>query len=106
MHNTQLQNVIALIIEGMQVNLGYEPGKDIEVVNYVFQCIRNNELCVLKDSGGLIKGIFRAEKISGVFFTQIDMTLQTLQIQNLHLQNAQLKTHVDDEYWKHGEKFD
>lgn len=102
----QLQNVLALIIEGTQVNLGYEPGKNIEVINYVYHCIQNNALCVLKNSQGIIQGIFRGEKISGVFFTQIDATLQTLQIENLNLQNLQLKSNVDDEFWKHGKKFD
>lgn len=106
MHDTTLHNALALIIEGMQVNLGYDSGKETEVVNYVYHCMKNNELCVLKDFQGLIQGVFRGQNISGVFFTKIDSTLQLLQIQNLNLQNAQLKSNVDDEFWKHGKKFD
>lgn len=106
MQKPQFQNALAIIVEGLQVNLGCEPGKNTEIINYVHQCIQNNALCVLKTSQDEVQGIFRGEKISGVFFTQIDGTLQTLQIENLNLQNVQLKSNVDDEFWKHGKKFD
>jgi hypothetical protein len=106
LQKAQLQNALALIVEGLQVNLGYDPDKSVEIINYVHQCIQTNALCVLRTAQGAIHGIFRGEKISGVFFTQIDATLQTLQIENLNLQNVQLKSNVDDEFWKHGKKFD
>jgi hypothetical protein len=53
-----------------------------------------------------VSGIFRGQKISGVYPTQVDATLQNLQIENLDLQNTQLKSSVKDEFWKHGKEFD
>lgn len=105
MHKGQTQNAIALIVEGVQVNLAYGPN-DAQIVDYIQQCMQNDTLCILKDATGIIKGVFRGKKISGVYYTQLDVTLQLLQIENLSLQNTQLKTAFNDDSWKHGEKFD
>lgn len=106
MHKRQLQNALALIVEGVTVHISYSDEAGVSILNYIHQCMLDNSICTLKNNAGAVSGIFRGQKISGVYPTQVDATLQNLQIENLDLQNTQLKSSVKDEFWKHGKEFD
>jgi len=100
-----LQNALALVVDGVQVNLSYT-GDCASILNYIYQCMKDDSICVLKNNEGFVTGLFKGGKISGAYPTQVDGTLAHLQIENLNLQNIQLKSNVNDEFWKHGKEFD
>jgi len=100
----KLKKVLALIVDGIQVSLNYEPGKAEDLVSYIHDCMISDSLCVMKESNRVV-GIFRGKNISGMFFTEINETLRTLQIEHLHLSNLQLKDILKVDDWRR-EKFD
>jgi hypothetical protein len=97
-----MHEMIVLVIGNQQLCLAFDC-KPEGIFEYLHKCMTNNELCLVRDSVGNIKAMFRGSKIDGVYINKVDQTASTvlsLQMENLRLQNNQLKTIASGDSWK------
>lgn len=97
------QDIIVLVVEGQQLHLSFV-GDSEPIFTYIDQMMNTEQKLYLKDTQNKTRAIFRGNKIIGAYLSSVDNTttanLLRLQIENLQLQNKQLKTQEHDERWR------